>query len=89
VYPTDAWHGTQAAEWAWLDMLVITPDDENEVVAELYGNGFTCHDDRMIADLIRKGFVADSGNRHNGKVVWMLTPLGKLVVADERTMMRH
>jgi hypothetical protein len=70
-------------------MPVITPDDEDQVVAELHSNGFTCHDNRLITDLVRKGFVADSGNRHNGKVVWMLTPLGKLAVADERAMTRH
>ena len=74
----------------WFDMPAdIACHDEEEVTADIVSSGFTCHDDRVIADLVSKGFVADSGNRHHGKVVWMLTPLGKLIVADEQTMTRH
>jgi hypothetical protein len=82
--------GTKQPKRGWLDMPAdITCHNEEEAAADIVSNGFTCHDDRVIADLVSKGFVADSGNRHHGKVVWMLTPLGKLVVADEQTLTRH
>jgi hypothetical protein len=82
--------GTKPPKLAWFDMPAdIAHDDEEEVAADFVGSGFTCHDDKVIADLVDKGLVADSGRRHNGRVVWTLTPLGRLAVADEQTMTRH
>jgi hypothetical protein len=88
--PRVADQGTKQPKRTWFDMPDdMTSYDQEEVAADIVGNGFICHDDRVIAGPVSKGFVADSGNRHHGKVVWVLTPLGKLVVADAQTMTRH
>jgi hypothetical protein len=35
--------------------------------------------EETIANLVERGFVADSGRRRNGCIVWELTPQGKML----------
>jgi hypothetical protein len=41
--------------------------------------------EEAIRDLVRLGLVKDSGQRRNGKIVWVLTELGKLVQEGSRS----
>ena len=43
---------------------------------------FTDDVQKACEELAEMGLIQDSGQRRNGKIVWTITPLGKLLARD-------